>query len=117
MNIQIFGTKKCNNTKKAQRFFKERKINFQFIDLREKEISRGEFNSVKNSLGGYKNLIDYNSKDKDTLALLEYLTEDQVEEKLWENQQVLITPIVRSKNKATVGYAIKEWEEWIKNRD
>ena len=46
MNIQIFGTKKCNDTKKAQCHFKERGIKFQFIDMSEKEISKGEFHSV-----------------------------------------------------------------------
>ena len=52
MNIQIFGTKKCNDTKKAERFFKERGIKFQFVDLREKGMSKGEFSSVAQANGG-----------------------------------------------------------------
>ena len=56
MNIQIFGTKKCNDTKKAERFFKERGIKFQFIDMKEKGMSKGEFNSVAQANGGLENI-------------------------------------------------------------
>ena len=59
MNIQIFGTKKCNDTKKAQRFFKERGIKFQFIDMKEKGMSKGEFNSVAQVNGGLENMINW----------------------------------------------------------
>ena len=59
MNIQIFGTKKCNDTKKAQRFFKERGIKFQFIDMKEKGMSKGEFNSVAQVNGGLDNMINW----------------------------------------------------------
>ena len=62
MNIQIFGTKKCNDTKKAERFFKERRIQYQFIDLKEKSLSKGELQSVKKAVG-LENLINKNSKD------------------------------------------------------
>ena len=62
MNIQIFGTKKCNDTKKAERFFKERRIPYQFIDLKEKSLSKGELQSVKKAIG-LENLINKNSKD------------------------------------------------------
>ena len=54
MNIQIFGTTKCFDTKKAQRYFKERGIKFQMIDLKEKEMSRGEFENVSRALGGWQ---------------------------------------------------------------
>ncbi len=112
MNIQIFGTKKCNDTKKAQRFFKERRINFQFIDMKEKEMSKGEFRSVCQAIGGMENIIDNNAKDKDTLALIKYIADEDKEEKLLENQQVLKTPIVRNGKKATVGYEPNVWKEW-----
>ena len=69
MNIQIFGTTKCFDTKKAQRYFKERGIKFQMIDLKEKEMSRGEFENVSRALGGWQALVDPNAKDKQTLAL------------------------------------------------
>ena len=58
MNIQIYGTKKCFDTKKAQRYFKERGIKFQFIDLSEKGLSKGEFNSVKQAVGGLDKMLD-----------------------------------------------------------
>ncbi len=73
MNIQIFGTKKCNDTKKAERFFKERGIKYQFIDLKEKGMSKGEFTSVANANGGIENMLNPNAKDQDTLALIRYM--------------------------------------------
>ena len=68
MNIQIFGTKKSSDTRKAERFFKERGIKFQFADLKEKAMSKGEFQSVLQAVGGLDALIDQNCKDKDLLA-------------------------------------------------
>ena len=65
MNIQIFGTKKCNDTKKAERFFKERGIKYQFIDMKEKGMSKGEFNSVAQVNGGLENMVNWEGKDKD----------------------------------------------------
>ena len=70
MNIQIFGTKKCNDTKKAERFFKERGIKYQFIDMKEKGMSKGEFTSVAQVNGGLENMINWEGRDKDTLALV-----------------------------------------------
>ena len=104
MNIQIFGTTKCFDTKKAQRYFKERGIKFQMIDLKEKEMSRGEFENVSRALGGWQALVDPNAKDKQTLALLDALVDWQKEDKLFENQQLFRTPIVRNGRQATVGY-------------
>ena len=93
MNIQIFGTTKCFDTKKAQRYFKERGIKFQMIDLKEKEMSRGEFENV-------------------SLALLDALVDWQKEDKLFENQQLFRTPIVRNGRQATVGYQPDVWKNW-----
>ena len=112
MNIQIFGTKKSAETRKAERFFKERGIKYQFIDLKEKGLSKGEFNSVKQAVGGLDKMIDESSKDKDTLALIRYIAEEDREEKLLENQQVLVQPIVRNGKKATVGYQPDIWKNW-----
>ena len=67
MNIQIFGTNKSFDTKKAQRWFKERGIRFQMIDMKEKGMSRGEFDNVCRAVGGWAKLVDENAKDKDTL--------------------------------------------------
>ena len=112
MNIQIFGTKKSFDTKKAQRYFKERRIKFQFIDLREKEMSKGELQSVMRAVGGLDALIDPKAKDQDTVALITYLAESQKFDKLLENQQVLREPIVRNGKQATVGYEPDSWKTW-----
>lgn len=112
MNIQIFGTKKCFDTKKADRYFKERRIKVQFIDLKEKGMSKGEFASVKQAAGGLDKLLDENTKDKNTLALLMYLSEEDKVDKLLENQHLLKTPIVRNGKQATVGYQPDIWKNW-----
>ena len=112
MNIQIFGTTKCFDTKKAQRYFKERGIRFQMIDLKEKEMSRGEFENVSRALGGWQALVNPNAKDKQTLALLDALVDWQKEDKLFENQQLFRTPIVRNGRQATVGYQPDIWKNW-----
>lgn len=112
MNIQIFGTGKCFDTKKAQRYFKERGVKFQFIDLKEKKLSKGEYASVKQSVGGLEHMLNTNCKDKDALALIRYIAAEDKDEKVLENQQVLLTPIVRNGKKATVGYKPELWKEW-----
>ena len=112
MNIQIFGTKKCQDTRKAERFFKERNIKYQFIDMEEKDMSKGEFNSVKQSVGGIDCMINENSKDKDLLVLIKYLSDNDKEEKVFENQSLIKTPVVRNGKKATIGYCPDVWKEW-----
>ena len=112
MNIQIFGTKKSFDTKKAQRYFKERRIKFQFIDLKEKEMSKGELQSVLRAIGGIEAAIDPKAKDQDTVALITYLADSQKFDKLLENQQVLREPIVRNGSRATVGYEPDTWKSW-----
>ena len=112
MNIQVFGTKKCNDTKKAQRFFKERGIKFQFIDMDEKDISKGELRSVSQAVGGLEALINEGSKDQDALGLVKYIAKEDQEEMLLKNQQVIKTPIVRNGKMATVGYQPDVWKKW-----
>lgn len=112
MNIQIFGKSKCFDTKKAERYFKERGIKYQFIDVTQKGMSRGEFNSVKQALGGFEDLIDQNCKDKQILGLVKYLREEDKEEKILENPKLIKTPVVRNGNKATVGYKTEVWKNW-----
>lgn len=112
MNIQIFGKSKCFETKKAERYFKERGITYQSIDMLQKGMSKGEFNRVKQAVGGYENLIDEKTKEQDTLLLLKYLVVEDREEKLLENPKLFKTPIVRNGNKATVGYQPAIWKSW-----
>ncbi|MDD3416663.1 MAG: ArsC family transcriptional regulator [Lachnospiraceae bacterium] len=112
MNIQIFGTAKCFNTKKAQRYFKERNIKFQFIDLKEKGLSKREYISVKQAVGCYEGLLDDKCKDQDALTLIKYLADEDIDDKILENQQVLKTPIVRNGSQATIGFCPEVWKEW-----
>lgn len=112
MNIQIFGSKKDFDTKKAERYFKERGIKAQFIDMKEKGMSKGEFNSICQAVGGYRNLIDQNCRDKDLLALIKYIAEEDKIEKILENQKIIKTPVVRNGRQATVGYQPDVWKGW-----
>ena len=112
MNIQIFGTKKCNDTKKAERFFKERDIKFQFIDIKEKGMSKGEFTSVAQANGGLENMINWECKDKDMLALIKYIANEDKLEKVLENPQVIKTPVVRNGKQSTLGYQPDIWKDW-----
>ncbi len=118
--IQIFGTNKCQNTKAAQRFFKERRVPIQFIDLTEKGLSEGEFQSIKKAVG-LENMLDREGKEYQKLNL-KYQKFD-VESKLKENNLLLKTPVVRhipsssakapADKKATVGYAPEIWKQWM----
>lgn len=112
MNIQIFGTKKSADTRKAERFFKERNIKFQSIDMKEKGFSKGELQSVIQAVGGLENLLDPDCKDQQALATIKYLVPEQRLEKVLENQSVLKQPIVRNGKQATVGYAPEVWKSW-----
>ena len=109
MNIQIFGKSKCFDTKKAQRYFKERGIKFQSVELLKYGISRGELTSVKNAVG-LSALVDDKNPD---VALIQYLAYDADKlEKLLEDPRLLRTPIVRNGKQATVGYCPDVWKTW-----
>lgn len=112
MNIQIFGTKKCNDTKKAERFFKERGIKYQFIDMKEKGMSKGEFTSVASANGGIEGMVDWDGKEQDTVTLIKYLSEEDKLEKILENPLVIKTPVVRNGKLSTVGYKPEIWKQW-----
>ncbi|WP_457945640.1 arsenate reductase family protein [Caproiciproducens sp. LBM24188] len=110
MNIQIFGKAKCFDTKKAERYFKERNIKYQIIDVAKYGMSKGEFRSVKEAVGGLEPLIDPKSPDA---ALVKYLAyEEDREAKLLENPKLFRTPIVRNGRQATVGYCPDVWKTW-----
>ena len=112
MNIQIFGKSKCFDTKKAERYFKERGIKYQFIDIVRYGMSNGEYNSVKNAVGGMRNLIDEKSKAYEQNFCAYLADEAAVEEKLLDNPAMFRTPIVRNGRKATVGYCPEVWKTW-----
>lgn len=111
MNIQIFGVKKCFNTKKAERYFKERKINYQFVDLTMLGLSKGELQSVKAAVG-LKNLINSSAKDYKKLNMDHIISINGREEMLFNNPNLYNTPIVRNGKQATVGYEPGVWESW-----
>ena len=109
MNIQIFGKAKCFDTKKAERYFKERRIKYQFVDILKYGMSRGELNSVKNAVG-LEALID--EKDED-YPLLKYLATAEAKlDKLYEDPYLIKTPVVRNGKQATVGYCPDVWKTW-----
>ncbi len=109
MNIQIFGKSKCFDTKKAERYFKERKIKYQLIDLPRFGMSPRELDSVRVCVG-LEALIDEKSSDADILKYLAY-DSDKLQ-KLLENPSLIKTPIVRNGKKATVGYCPEIWKDW-----
>jgi len=111
VNIQIFGTKKCFDTKKAERYFKERNIKYQFIDLSMKGLSKGELQSVSAAVG-LNNLINTKSKEYKTLNIENIRNISVKEEILLKNPKLYRTPIVRNGKQATVGYEPDIWKEW-----
>ena len=112
MNIQIFGKSKSFDTKKAERWFKERGVRFQSIDLVKYGMSGGEFDSVLRAVGGVEALIDYDAKSPD-IDLLRYLADDAAkEDKLFDDPRRMRAPSVRNGKQATVGYCPDVWETW-----
>lgn len=110
MNIQIYGKSKCFDTKKAERYFKERKIPFQRIDLPKYGMRPRELETVRAAVGGLEDLLDPKHPD---VALVQYLAYEQDKiDKLLENPALFRTPIVRNGRKATVGYCPEIWKDW-----
>ena len=109
MNIQIFGKSKCFDTKKAERYFKERRVKFQSVDLIKYGIRPGELKSVKNAVG-LEALIDPRPPDAALVTCLAY--DDDKLEKLLEDPRLLKTPLVRNGRQATVGYCPEVWAAW-----
>lgn len=110
MAIQIFGTKKCQDTRKAERYFKERGVPYHFVDLTVRGLSKGELDRVKAAVG-LDNLIDKESKEY-ARRNLKYPVHD-VEEVLLATPLLLKTPVVRDGAKATVGYCPEVWGAWL----
>jgi len=109
MNIQVFGKSKSFDTRKAERWFKERRIKYQYIDLVKYGMSRGELKSVSSS-AGLDNIIDWSNENT---AILKYLASAEAKlDKLYEYPELLITPIVRNGKQATAGYKPDVWETW-----
>jgi len=111
MNIQIFGINKCFDTKKAQRYFKERNIKFQFVDLNMKGLSKRELESVATAVG-LNDLFDTKAKNYEKLNLHKITNKSIRQELLLNNPDLYKTPIVRNGRQATVGYKPEVWKAW-----
>lgn len=112
MNLQIFGVKKCFDTKKAERYFKERKINYQFVDLTQIGLSKGELQSVKAAIG-LNNLVNRDAKAYKRLSMDRIISTSGREEMLFNNPSLYKTPIVRNGKYSTVGYEPDVWASWV----
>ena len=112
MNIQIFGKSKCFDTKKAERWFKERRIKYQSVDLLRFGLSGKEFDSVLRAVGGIDNLIDLDKKSE-AITLLKYMDDTVAkEDKVFDDPSLMRTPIVRNGKQATVGFCPEVWATW-----
>ena len=112
MNIQIFGKSKSFDTKKAERWFKERRVKFQSIDLVRYGMSGKEFDSVLKAVGGIDNLIDWESKSPE-VTLMKYMDDKRAkEDKVFDMPELMKAPVVRNGKEATVGYCPEIWENW-----
>ena len=110
VNIQIFGSKKNNDSKKAERWFKERRIRYQYIDLLTKGLSLGEYRSVKAAVG-FEALVNAQCDEYEDLGL-QYVPPQAVDQRIADCPAVLNAPIVRNGKQATVGYCPEIWKEW-----
>lgn len=112
MNIQIFGKSKSFDSKKAERYFKERRIKYQYVDLLRFGLSGKEFDSVLRAVGGIDKLIDWDSKAPE-ITLMKYMEDTAAKEnKVFDDPSLMRAPIVRNGRQATVGYCPDVWERW-----
>lgn len=112
MNIQIFGKSKCFDTKNAERYFKERRIKYQYIDLVRYGLSPKEFDAVLRAVGGVDNLIDWEKKSQE-ITLMRYMDDTRAkEDKIFDDPNLMRSPIVRNGKQATVGYCPEAWSDW-----
>ena len=110
VNIQIFGSKKNNDSKKAERWFKERRIKYQYIDLLTKGLSLGEYRSVKAAVG-FEALVNTQCDEYEDLGL-HYVPPQAVDQRIADCPAVFNAPIVRNGKQATVGYCPDIWKTW-----
>lgn len=112
MNIQIFGKSKCFDTQKAERYFKERRIKYQYIDLVRYGLSPKEFDAVLRAVGGVDNMINWESKSQE-ITLMRYMDDSRAkEDKIFDDPNLMRSPIVRNGKQATVGYCPEIWSRW-----
>jgi arsenate reductase len=114
VTVQLFGTKKCAETRKAERYFKERGVKLHVVDLAQKGIAPGELRNVAARVGGFEALIDRTGKRYLEKGLAHSApTGPRIEQALVGDPLLLRTPIARSEGRATVGYAPEIWKTWL----
>ena len=112
MNIQIYGKSKCFDTKKAERYFKERRIKYQYIDVLRYGLSGKEFDVVLRGVSGIDNLIDWSGSSPE-ITLMKYMDDTRAkEDKVFDEPKLMKTPIVRNGKYVTVGYCPEIWAKW-----
>jgi arsenate reductase (glutaredoxin) len=111
MNIQIFGIRKSFDTQKAERYFKERKIKYQYVDLARYGMSKGELQAIRNAVG-LDSLVDFEGEEYESRGLRYFNNGIVTEEMLVDNPRLFRVPIVRNGRKATVGYQPEVWKTW-----
>lgn len=115
VNVQIFGTRSCSDTRKAERFFKERRVDIHFVELKQRAASKGELRRFVQRFGAGA-LVDRDSKRFRSLGLLAaHYGRDRWLEILSEEPLLLRTPLVRWKQKLTVGHDEATWREWVES--
>ena len=112
LNIQIFGKSKCFDTKKAERYFKERRIKYQFVDLLRFGLSGKEFDAVLRGIGGIDHLIDWSAKSQEITNMKHMDDPVAKEDKVFDDPSLMRTPIVRNGKQVTVGYCPEIWATW-----
>lgn len=112
MNIQIFGKSKCFDTKKAERYFKERRIKYQYVDLLRFGLSGKEFDAVLRGVGGIDKLIDWDNKSEQ-ITMMKYMDDVRAkEDKVYDDPSLMCTPIVRNGKHVTLGFCPEIWATW-----
>ena len=112
MNIQIFGKNKCFDTKKAERYFKERRIKYQYVDILRYGLSPKEFDAVVRGVGGIDALIDWEGKSQE-ITNMRYMDDKYAkEDKVFDDPALMRTPVVRNGKLVTVGYCPDIWAQW-----
>jgi len=114
MKLQVIGTKKCKETMKVVRFLKERRVDFQFVDLNQRKLSPGELDNIAERLGP-EMMINKNSKQYKERGL-EYMVFDPLKE-LAEDPRLLRTPVIRTEKRVLVGFDAESLESLIGGQD
>lgn len=113
--VQIFGTKGCAETRKAERFFKERRIKIHFVDLKQRAASSGELKRFAQKFGAEALLDREGKRFRDRGLHVSHLPESRVLPLLEDDPLLLRTPLIRSGNEIAIGWDEARWRQWAQN--